>query len=206
MSRLKAATGASAAVGGAMMVSACFELASLPEGCVADECLTRPQRDWSDLASSLVFFGFVLMAASGLGMLVLALRASSGRRRRPVRAAGVVGAAGVGLLVAGVVFAGMGVPGMDNAMPFFVIGGLGLCVLGVVLTAWLVVQARVLPLWFGAVLGIAAAMALGANEQKDSVLLAAPLGAAWALAGVLLLLDAAHAGRSEVVEASASQG
>lgn len=204
MSRLMAATGAGAAVGGAMMVGACFELASLPEGCVADECLTRPQRDWSDLASSLVFFGFVLMAASGLGMLVLALRASGGRHRRLVRAAGVVGVTGVGLLVAGVVFAGLGVPGMDNAMPFFVIGGLGLCVLGAVLTAWLVVRTRVLPLWLGGVLAVAAAVALGANEQKDSVLLAAPLGAAWALAGVLLLLEAARVGRSGVREAPAT--
>ncbi|WP_457191192.1 hypothetical protein [Nocardioides sp. P5_E3] len=196
MSTLKAATGAGAVFGGVAWMGACLELASLPEGCVGDECVTQPQRDWSTLATSLSFLGFGLMAASAIGMLLLALRASGGRRSRLARAAALVGAAGVALLVTAGVLAALGVRFMDDAMPGFVVPGLALCVVSAVLTAWLVVQTRVLPLWVGVVLAVAAAVALGANEQKDTILVGVPLGAAWLLAGVVLLLDAARFARA----------
>jgi hypothetical protein len=203
MSTLKAATGAGAVGGGAAWVAACVELASLPVGCVGDECVDQPQRDWSALATSLAFLGFGLMAASALGMLVLALRSSGDRRSRLARAAALVGAAGVALLLAAGMLTAMGVPFMDDAMPGFVLPGLALCVVAAVLTASLVVRTHVLPLWAGVVLAVAAAVALGANEQKDSVLLAAPLGAAWLLAGVVLLRDAVRIAGSRPRAASA---
>lgn len=196
MWRLRAATGAGAVVGGTAWVAGCLVLSSLPEGCVGDECLIRPQRSWSMLATSLVFLGFGFMAVSALGMSVLALRASGPGRSRLARAAVLVGAAGVTLLVTGGVLAALELPGMEDAMPGFVVPGLALCVVAAVLTAWLVVRTGVLPPWVGAVLAVGAATALGANEQKDSILLAAPAGAAWALAGVVLLLDAVRLARS----------
>lgn len=204
MSRVKAATALLAIIGGAAWVGACLELASLPTGCVGDECLTQPQRNWSTLATSLALLGFGLMAASAIGLLLLALRAPAGRSTRLARAAAVVGALGIAVLVAGGVLAALGVSWMDDAMPAFVVPGLALCVVAAVMTAVLVVRTHVLPLWTGLVLGVAAAVALGTNEQNDSILFAVPVGAAWVLVGVVLARDVVRAETPEARRAPAT--
>jgi len=188
MTSLSRVTGVYAAVGGAAWVAACLSLAALPEGCVGDECLTRPEREWSTTATVLVTVAFFVVAASALGLLVLAMRRpTAGRRLGKVAVA--VGVAGTGLLVIGAILQALDVPGMGDAMPGFVIPGVLLCVVAAALTAWVVLRARLVPAWLAVVVGVAAALMLTANEQDDSILFAAPFGVAWLLVGGWLLLD-----------------
>jgi len=188
MSRVKQITCMCAIVGAVAWVAACLALASLPTGCVAEECETRPQRDWSPLATSLVVVAFVLVTASALGLVVLASDASAtGRLRQLKQAALISGGIGVGLLALGAILLALEVPGMNNAMPGFVVPGVILCIVAAALTAWLVVKTRLLPGWVAVVLAATAALLPGANEQNDSILLAIPFGLAWLGAGILLL-------------------
>ena len=92
----------------------------LPTGCRGDECPTRPQRDWSPLAAAPVAVAFALVAASALGILVLARskRARTAISVRLGRAATLSGAAGLGLMLVGLAGGTWG-PAMDVAMPGF---------------------------------------------------------------------------------------
>ncbi|HET6563127.1 MAG TPA: hypothetical protein VFG72_14735 [Marmoricola sp.] len=205
---LRSATGACAVAGGGVWLAACLALAALPRGCIGDECLTHPQRVWSPLASALVVAAFALVVASALGILVVA-RSQRGRSATSVRlggAAALAGAAGGGLLVLGALLAALGVPGMDDAMPGFVVAGVVLCVAAAILTACLVAQSRLLPTWLAILLVVTALLMLGANEQTTRILLAAPFGAAWALVGTVLLRDAAVPGHRGIGSGAAQLG
>jgi hypothetical protein len=184
--QLSRVTALLAIVAGTAWVAACLALASLPTGCVDEECAVTPQRDWSPTATGLVVLALAMMLASAAGIVRLALRERADLARLG-RVAAVTGGLGTVVLGAGVLLAGLGVPWMEDAMPGFVLPGAVLLVGAAGVTVWLVMRSRVLPVWLVVCLAVAVALLVFVNEQTDSVPLGIPFGLAWALLGVLLV-------------------
>jgi hypothetical protein len=200
MVRSMVVVGLTAVAGGVAWVATCLSLASHPRGCVGDECLTRPMREWSTTSTVLAALAFVLVVASGAGLLsIVWRRAGLGGLGRAAIAAGCLA---VGLLLSGGLAAWLAPAWSEDMMPAFVVPGVILTAVAIALTAWVVLRSRLLPRWLAAVLVLCAVVMLGANEQTDSILLAAPFGLAWAVAGLVLIRGASrtaatqHAGQA----------
>ena len=174
------------AVSGGLLWSAfCVYTATLPRGCVGEECSIRSMRDSDTLSDLLFLAGAVLLIIAGIGLVVRL------RRRGRLGRVGLVGlgavVAGVGSLAVGGLLAAL-VYGPDfEAMPAFVIPGVILVVVGVVLLAVAVLRSGILPRWAGVSLMVAAALLLLANDQTAAVLFGLPFGIAWILVGVAQL-------------------
>jgi hypothetical protein len=180
-------TGICSVLGGAAWTTACFVHNSLPQGCIGDTCGGRPLRGSSPAGVALVAVAGVILVVSCVGLLLLARR-SRGLGRVGV-AAGLVGAAGIALLAAAGVVSTV-VDGSWAGMPALVVPGVLLLGVGLALTAWVVLRARILPVPLSLSLLATALLLPFANEQTSRVLLAVPFGVAWLAAGVLLLARA----------------
>ena len=184
--RLTRMAGACAAIGGAAWTAATIIHASQPRGCVGDECDHLPMRDATTATSVLLALAAVMLVACGAGLLVLVRR--HGRLGRTgVAGAGACGL-GLALLAAATGIQALFYDGDFPLMPAFVIPGVAALVVGLLLVAWTVLRARVVPAWAGTALLVGAALMVGANEQTAAVLLAVPFGLAWFATGVMLLL------------------
>jgi hypothetical protein len=176
-------TASCAVSGGAVWAAACLYRSTLPRGCIGEECLTRSMRGDTPLGTALFAVAAGLLVAAGSGLLMLMRR--QGRLGRLAVAGVLATAAGVALLAAGLVITAA--VGDDfQAMPAFVIPGLGLVVVGVVLTGAAVIRSRMMSWWAGCGLIIGAGLMLFANEQTAAVLCAAPFGIAWIAIGTEL--------------------
>ena len=187
--RTRKVTGVCSAVGGVAWVAACFAHNSLPQGCIDEGCSGHAMRGSSTLDTLLFDLAGVLLAVSGIGLLVLAHR--SRRLGRLGALAGSTAALGLLLLAGAVVMSTV-----DNnweGMPGLVIPGIGLLAIGLVLVTVVVLRARVVPIWLGCLLVATALLLPFANEQTSRVLLAVPFGVAWLVLGVVLLRDPAPA-------------
>ena len=189
--QVRTVTGVCSAIGGIAWVAACFVHNSLPQGCIGDQCGGgNAMRGSSPVDTTLFVVAGLMLASSGMGLLVLAhRRAGSGRL-------GVLAgiSAGLGLVLlaaAGVVSI---VDNNWNGMPGLVIPGVLLLVLGLVLVAAVVLRAHVVPVWVAALLLGTALLLLFANEQTSRILLAVPFGIAWLTMGVVLLRTPAGQG------------
>jgi hypothetical protein len=182
-----AVTGWCAVLGGAAFVAACVAQNTQPQGCIGDSCATRPMRDSPDSAVALAALAAALIAVSAAGLLLVA------RGRGRLGRAGAVGAVLGGLGLA--VLAASGVVGAYDpnfsAMPGLVVPGVLFVVVGLVLLAWTVHRAAVLPTWLTVTLLLCVAVMGGANEQTSRILLAVPFGLAWMLVGVVVMRPAA---------------
>ncbi len=179
-------TGWCAVLGGAAFVAACLLQNTAPQGCIGDECSSRPMRDGPASAAVVGCAAALLIAVSVAGLLLLA------RQRGGTGPVGLVGAVAGGLGLA--LLAAAGVVGYyepDFAqMPGLVVPGVLLAVVGLLLLAYGVYRAGVLPTWL-TVLVLACVLLMGAaNEQTSRVLLAVPFGVAWMLVGVVVLRPA----------------
>jgi hypothetical protein len=170
--------------GGTCWIAACIYRSTLPRGCIADECLSRPMRGDTALGTTLFILAAIMIIAAGIGLLIHIQR--RGRLGR-LGVAGVYSCVvGIALLVTGrLVTATIFGPDFD-AIPVFVIPGIVLVAVGAVLVAVVVIRSRVLPRWAGFSLLIGAGMLLLANEQTAAVLFAVPFGIAWLLVGAAL--------------------
>ena len=79
-----------------------------------------------------------------------------------------------------------------NGMPGLVVPGIVLVATGLVLVAWAVLRAGVLPRWTALLLVASAVLLPFANEQTSRILLAVPFGLCWMVAGAVLLRGATH--------------
>jgi len=155
--------------------------ATKPRGCIAEECLTRPMRAPTVLDGVLISSAMVLIVAGAVGLVLLIRR--SGRVGALARAGLVLGGAGITTLaVAGFVqekfFAGD-----FEQMPYFVVPGLAMLVVGFALLGVAVLRSRVLPTWVSVLLLLGTLAMIGANEQTSRVLLYLPFGVAWVAVG-----------------------
>ncbi|KQX61689.1 hypothetical protein [Angustibacter sp. Root456] len=183
MARATMVTGICSAVGGAAWTAACIVHDQQPTGCIGDGCLDHAMRDASPADAALMAVAGLLLAVSCLRLLLLA-RAAGGFGRVGTAAA-ATGAAGFALLAGAAV--AMTIDGNWDGMPALVVPGVVLLAVGIVLVAWLVLRARLLPTALAALLLATAALLPFANEQTSRVLLAVPFGLAWLAAGIVLL-------------------
>ena len=177
-------TGASSVAGGVSWTAACFVHNSLPQGCIDEGCADRAMRGSSPVATTLFVVAGLMLAVSGIGLLVLARQRSTLGRLAVLAAA----AGGLGLLLlaaAGVV--STWVDNEWNGMPGLVVPGILLLAVGLVLVATVIIRRRVVPIWTAALLLGSALLLPFANEQTSRILLAVPFGLAWILFGLALL-------------------
>ncbi len=183
MVEVRTVTAGTSLLGGAVWAGTCFAQNALPQGCIGDECLERPMRDSSDLASLLSVVAGLLLAASVTGFVVMSRR--RGQWGRSSRLGVVAVAAGfLFLLAAGVMTL---VDGDWEGMPGLVVPGVLLLAIGLLLVAWMVLRARVLPTWVAVLMLVTVLLLPFSNEQTSRILLAVPFGLAWMLAGAVLL-------------------
>ena len=172
-------------MGGLAWVAACLVHDSLPQGCIDAGCTDRAMRDSTTAGEVLVGVAGLMLAASGVSLLLLARAARGGLGATGVAAA-VAGVVGLTLLLAAGVMSSF-VDSDWSGMPGLVVPGMGLLAVAMVLVTGLVLRAGVLPTWVSVLLVVAALLLLFANEQTSRILLAVPFGLTWGVAGVLLL-------------------
>lgn len=155
--------------------------ASKPRGCIDEECLTAPMRAPTVLDGVLISAGMALISAGVVGLVLL------------IRRAGGVGAlARVGLALGGAGIATLAVAGFVQErffagdfdhMPYYVVPGLAMVVVGFALLGVAVLRSRVLPTWVSVLLLLGTLAMIGANEQTERALLYLPFGIAWVAVG-----------------------
>jgi hypothetical protein len=176
-------SGWSCVAGGTALIAQTLLHASLPEGCVGPDCLTRELRGTAVGEGPLAIASALFLATAALSLVVLA------RRRRPlgkVGVAAIVSAAGaLGFGAA----AGLTAAIDDDVswMPLLVLPALGLLVTAGILVAVLVLRTRLIPTWLAVGMIITASLLLLANEQTVLVLLAVPFGAVCVVVGLNLI-------------------
>jgi hypothetical protein len=176
-------SGLAAMLGGALFVVSAVVIASMPRGCIGDECASRPMRE-TGVAGALLMLALLLVVIGAAGLVIQARDA--GRLGRLGKTGIVLGAVGAALPVIGSVIQGILFDGDYPLMPYFVIPGVLALVVGFVLLGLAVLQAKVLPLW-AAVLLIAGTLAmLGFNDQNARALMAIPFGISWVAVGYVL--------------------
>jgi len=183
MPTLARLTGPTAMAGGLLLVVACFVQNSSDTPQHMQPGLGRSMREATTAGTALFALAGLLLAASAVGMLLLA-RAARGLGRTGVMAA-LAGGCGCALLCAAGVVAGFLDPDWGG-MPGLVVPGVGLIVVGVVLLGWVILRARVLPVQVTVFLLVATLVLPFANEQTSRILLALPFAAAWFVAGAVL--------------------
>jgi hypothetical protein len=175
--------GLAAMLGGALFVVSALLIASMPRGCIGDECELRPMRE-TGVAGALLMLALLLVVIGAAG-LVLRVRLA-GRLGRLGKTGIVVAAVGAALPVIGGLLQGVLFEGDYPLMPLFVIPGVLALVVGFALLGLAVLQARVLPRWAAVALVVGSLAMLGFNDQNAQALMAIPNGIAWAAVGYLL--------------------
>jgi hypothetical protein len=175
--------GLAAMLGGALFVVSALLIASMPRGCIGDECALRPMRD-TGIAGVLLMLALLLVVVGAAGLVVCVRRA--GRLGRLGKTGIIVAAVGAALPVIGGLVQGVLFDGDYPLMPFFVIPGVLALVVGFVLLGLAVLQARVLPRWAAVLLVVGSLAMLGFNDQNAQALMAIPNGKAWMVVGYAL--------------------
>jgi hypothetical protein len=182
-------SGLAAMLGGALFVVSAVVIASMPRGCIGDECASRPMRE-TGVAGALLMLALLLVVIGAAG-LVIRVR-DAGRLGSLGKTGIVLGAVGAALPVIGSLIQGILFDGDYPLMPYFVIPGVLALVVGFVLLGLAVLQARVLPPWAAVLLIVGTLAMLGFNDQNARALMAIPNGIAWVAVGYVL-----WSGRSE---------
>ena len=178
--------GLAAMLGGALLVVSALLIASMPRGCIGDECAARPMRD-TGIVGALLMLALLLVV---IGMAGLVIRArNAGRFGVLGKTGAAVGAVGVALPVIGSLVQGILYDGDYPLMPYFVIPGVLALVVGFVLLGIAVLRARVLPRWAAVLLVVGSLAMLGFNDQNAQALMAVPFGVAWMAVGYVLWSD-----------------
>ena len=175
--------GLAAMLGGVLSVVSAVVIASMPRGCIGEECAFREMRDLG-VAGALLMLALLLVMVGAAGLVIQARNA--GRFGILGKSGAILGAAGISLLVIGSVIQGILYEGDYPLMPFFVIPGVLVLVVGFSLLGIAVLLSRVLPRW-AAVLLVAGSLAmLGFNDQNAQALMAIPFGIGWIAVGYSL--------------------
>ncbi len=194
-------TGVAAVTAGLAICAASYVESTLPIGCVDEQCAYRPQRPGSATADGFYALALVALVVAALGLGVLVLRL--GRLGRTgVVAVGMIAIGAVVAVVANVVQALL-FDGDMAAMPGILLPAVAAVVVGLALLMWVVIRARVVPLWAGVVVGLTVLLVPFGNLENTTVLLDIPFGLALTLAGALLVRDAGASTRVRNPGASA---
>lgn len=183
----------SSGIGGIAWTLGCFVHNSLPQGCIDDACegaQALPLRGSSPVAEALFAVAGVMLAVSGVGLMMLARRL--GGLGRTGLVAVLVGGLGCVLLLSAAIVSGF-VDNDWNGMPGLVVPGVLFVAVGAILLGWVVFRTKVLPAWLALLLLCTALLLPFANEQTSRVLFAVPFGLAWFVTGVTLATHGAPA-------------
>jgi hypothetical protein len=176
-------SGLAAMLGGALFVVSAVFIASMPRGCIGDECASRPMRE-TGVAGALLMLALLLVVIGAAGLVI---RARDAGRFGSLGKTGIVlGAVGAALPVIGSLIQGILFDGDYPLMPYFVIPGVLALVVGFVLLGLAVLQAKVLPRWTAVLLIVGTLAMLGFNDQNARALMAIPNGIAWVAVGYVL--------------------
>jgi hypothetical protein len=170
-------------LGGALFVVSAIVIASMPRGCIGDECASRPMRE-TGVAGALLMLALLLVVIGAAGLVIQARDA--GRLGRLGKTGIVLGAVGAALPVIGSLIQGILFDGDYPLMPYFVIPGVLALVVGFVLLGLAVLQAKVLPRWAAVLLIVGTLAMLGFNDQNARALMAIPFGISWVAVGYVL--------------------
>ncbi len=170
-------------VGGALSVVSAVMIASMPRGCIGNECAFREMRDVG-IAGALLILALLLIMVGAAGLVIRARNA--GRFGALGKTGAVLGAVGIALPVIGSLIQGILFDGDYPLMPYFVIPGVLALVVGFALLGIAVLRARVLPRWAAVLLIIGSLAMLAFNDQNAQALMAIPFGIAWAAVGYVL--------------------
>lgn len=176
--------GGAAVLGGLLWSLGFAYHATKPRGCIAEECLTRPMRSPTVFDGVLISSAMVLIVAGAVGMVLLVR--SSGRVGAQARAGLVLGGAGIATVAVAGFVQEMFFDGDFEQMPYLVVPGLAMLVVGFALLGVAVLRLRVLPAWVSTLLSLATLAMIGANEQTSRALLYIPFGIAWVVVGQAL--------------------
>jgi hypothetical protein len=176
-------SGLAAMLGGALFVVSAVVIASMPRGCIGDECASRPMRE-TGVAGALLMLALLLVVIGAAGLVIQARDA--GRLGRLGKTGIVLGAVGAALPVIGSLIQGILFDGDYPLMPYFVIPGVLALVVGFVLLGLAVLQAKVLPRWAAVLLIVGTLAMLGFNDQNARALMAIPFGISWVAVGYVL--------------------
>lgn len=184
-------SGLAALLGGVLIVVYAVITASMPRGCIGDECAFREMRDTGSI-DALLLLGLLFVAAGAVG-LMLRLR-ETGRFGWLGRSGVIVGGVGFVLAVLATITAVM-TDGMSPLMPYFVVPGLLAILVGLLLLGVAVLRARVLPLPTALLLIVSLVAMFSFNDQNWRALMAVPFGIAWVALGYALLSEKKVSGR-----------
>ena len=176
-------SGLSAMLGGALFVVSAVVIASMPRGCIGDECASRPMRE-TGAAGALLTLALLLVVIGAAGLVIRARDA--GRFGILAKTGIVVAALGAALPVVGSLVQGILFEGAYPYMPYFVIPGVLALVIGFVLVGISVLRAGVLPRWAAVLLIVGTLAMLGFNDQNALALLAISNGIGWVAVGYVL--------------------
>ncbi len=170
-------------LGGALFVVSALIIASMPRGCIGEECAARPMRE-TGAAGALLTLALLLVVMGAAGLVIRARNA--GRFGTLARTGIVVAAVGAALPVLGSLVQGILFDGDYPYMPYFVIPGVLALVVGFLLLGISVLRAGVLPRWAAALLMVGTLAMLGFNDQNALALMAIPNGIGWMAVGYVL--------------------
>ena len=170
-------------LGGALFVVSAIVIASMPRGCIGDECASKPMRETGG-AGALLTLALLLVVMGAAGLVIRARNA--GRFGVLGKTGIVVGAVGAALPMLGSLAQGILFEGDYPYMPYFVIPGVLALVVGFVLLGISVLRARVLPRWAAVLLIVGTLAMLGFNDQNALALMAIPNGIGWVAVGYVL--------------------
>jgi hypothetical protein len=176
-------SGLAAMLGGALFVASAAIIASMPRGCIGDECASRPMRE-TGIVGALLMLALLLVVIGAAGLVIRARDA--GRLGRLGKMGIILGAVGAALPVIGSLIQGVLFDGDYPLMLYFAIPGVLALVVGFVLLGLAVLQARVLPPWAAVLLIVGTLAMLGFNDQNARALMAIPNGIAWVAVGYVL--------------------
>jgi hypothetical protein len=176
-------SGLAAMLGGTLFVVSAIVIASMPRGCIGEECAARPMRE-TGVAGGLLTLALLLVVVGAAGLVIRARNA--GRLGRMGKTGIVLGAVGAALPVVGGLVQGILFDGDYPLMPLFAIPGVLALVVGFVLLGLAVLRAGVLPRWTAVLLIVGTLAMLGFNDQNAQALMAIPNGIAWVAVGYML--------------------
>lgn len=188
-------SGLAAMLGGVLFAAASIVIASMPRGCMGNECAFREIR-YTGAAGALQMLALMLVVAGAVGLAVRARNA--GRLGRLGWTGLLVGALGVALLMIGGLIQAAVFNGDFPFMPLFVIPGILALIVGYLLLGIAVLRARVLPRWSAMLLVVGSLTMLGFNDQNAQSLMATPFGIAWMAVGYALWSDSDESAQQPV--------
>jgi hypothetical protein len=177
-------SGLTAMLGGVLWIAGAIQTGLQPRGCIGDECAFRPMREGGTIDTVLFFLAMLLLAVGVAGLVIHT------RNAGPFGRLGWIGAVasviGVAVLIISSLTQDVFFGGDFPLMPFLVIPGGFVLLVGFLLLGITILRARVLPLWVAVLFVVGTLLMVAVNDQNAQVFMAIPFGIAWVVVGYVL--------------------